>query len=191
MNCALAQIPKTFDKFNIKKEEAAKFLVEQMNIYIKEKANLLKENSELNKKATDLSFENEKLKDEILKNELKIKNNDNNALISKIEELEDLIRKYKETYSAEKTIDYEGMIVRMDLQIKEKDSLINQYKEKLDTIMKNTTFLNFDDREIVNSVSQVLKEKDNVIQNLKDKLIDKASGNFNYDDILKNKDNNV
>lgn len=191
MNCALAQIPKTFDKFNIKKEEAAKFLVEQMNIYIKEKANLLKENSELNKKATDLSFENEKLKDEILKNELKLKNNDNNALISKIEELEDLIRKYKETYSPEKTIDYEGMIVRMDLQIKEKDSLINQYKEKLDSIMKNTTFLNFDDREIVNSVSQVLKEKDNVIQNLKDKLIDKASGNFNYDDILKNKDNNV
>ena len=67
MSCALAQLPKTFDKFNIKKEEAAKFLVEQMNIYIKEKANLLKENSELNKKATDLSFENEKLKDEILK----------------------------------------------------------------------------------------------------------------------------
>ena len=57
--------------------------------------------------------------------------------------------------------------------------------------MKNTTFLNFDDREIVNSVSQVLKEKDNVIQNLKDKLIDKAAGNFNYNDILKNKDNNV
>ena len=83
------------------------------------------------------------------------------------------------------------MIVRMDLQIKEKDSLIIQYKEKLDNIMKNTTFLNFDDREIVNSVSQVLKEKDNVIQNLKDKLIDKAAGNFNYNDILKNKDNNV
>ena len=77
------------------------------------------------------------------------------------------------------------MIVRMDLQIKEKDSLIIQYKEKLDNIMKNTTFLNFDDREIVNSVSQVLKEKDNVIQNLKDKLIDKATGNFNYNDILK------
>ena len=191
MSCALAQLPKTFDKFNIKKEEAAKFLVEQMNIYIKEKANLLKENSELNKKATDLSFENEKLKDEILKNELKLKNNDNNALIGKIEELEDLIRKFKETYSPEKTIDYEGMIVRMDLQIKEKDSLIIQYKEKLDNIMKNTTFLNFDDREIVNSVSQVLKEKDNVIQNLKDKLIDKAAGNFNYNDILKNKDNNV
>ena len=129
--------------------------------------------------------------DEILKNELKLKNNDNNALIGKIEELEDLIRKFKETHSPEKTIDYEGMIVRMDLQIKEKDSLIIQYKEKLDNIMKNTTFLNFDDREIVNSVSQVLKEKDNVIQNLKDKLIDKAAGNFNYNDILKNKDNNV
>lgn len=190
MNCALAQIPKNFDKFNIKKEEAAKFLVEQMNIYIKEKANLLKENSTLNKKMTDLSFENEKLKDEILKNELKLRNNDNKELLNKIDELEDLIRKYKETYSAEKIIDYESMIVRMDLQIKEKDNLINEYKSKLDNIMKNQNFLNFDDREIVNSVSQALKDKDNVIKNLKDKLIDISSGNIN-DPLLKNKDNNI
>ena len=177
-------------KFNIKKEEAAKFLVEQMNIYIKEKANLLKENSTLNKKITDLSFENEKLKDEILKNELKLSNNDNKELLNKIDELEDLIRKYKETYSAEKIIDYESMIVRMDLQIKEKENLINEYKSKLDNVMKNQNFLNFDDREIVNSVSQALKEKDNVIKNLKDKLIDISSGNVN-DPFAKNKDNNI
>ena len=56
--------------------------------------------------------------------------------------------------------------------------------------MKNQNFLNFDDREIVNSVSQALKEKDNVIKNLKDKLIDISSGNVN-DPFAKNKDNNI
>ena len=44
--------------------------------------------------------------------------------------------------------------------------------------MKNTNVLNFDDKEIVCAVSNVLKEKDQVIQNLKNKIIDYSSGNF-------------
>ena len=42
----------------------------------------------------------------------------------------------------------------------------------MDNFLKNNTFLNFDDREVVNSVSRVLNQKDQVIQSLKNKIID-------------------
>ena len=75
-------------------------------------------------------------------------------------------------------IDYENLILRMNLQIKQKDEIIQDYKKKMDNYLKNNKILNFDDKEIVSSVSNVLKEKDQVIQNLKNKIIDYSSGNF-------------
>jgi hypothetical protein len=65
--------------------------------------------------------------------------------------------------------------------------------------MKNQNFLNFDDRQVVSSVSEVLKEKDKVIKNLKDKIIDYSSGNDQVNQELEmfmkqqqqHKDNNI
>jgi hypothetical protein len=51
------------------------------------------------------------------------------------------------------------------------------YKNKMDNFLKNNTFLNFDDREVVNSVSRVLNQKDQVIQSLKNKIIDNEINN--------------
>lgn len=198
LSCALAQVPKNFNGFNIKKEEAAKYLVEQMNACLEEKNKLLKDNTVINKKNVELSLENEKLKDEILQNEIKLKNKDVGELKAKIEELEDMVTKYKEAYNPSKILDYEDMVVRMDLQIKEKDKIIEEYKFKFDNVMKNQNFLNFDDRQVVSSVSEVLKEKDKVIKNLKDKIIDYSSGNDQVNQELEmfmkqqqHKDNNI
>ena len=163
--------------FNIKKEEAAKYLVEQMRILLGEKEHLIKENSILNKKYSELELENNKLKKEITQMELERKNGDNKALLAKIEELKDVIKKKDIMYDPEKIINYQNIILELDLKNKEKDKLIMSYKNKMDNFLKNNTFLNFDDREVVNSVSRVLNQKDQVIQSLKNKIIDNEINN--------------
>ena len=163
--------------FNIKKEEAAKFLVEQTRIILGEKEHLIKENSILNKKNSELEIENNKLNDEITQMELERKNGDNKALLAKIEELKDAIKKKDIMYEPEKIINYQNIILELDLKNKEKDKLIINYKNKMDNFLKNNTFLNFDDREVVNSVSRVLNQKDQVIQSLKNKIIDNEINN--------------
>ena len=163
--------------FNIKKEEAAKFLVEQTRILLGEKEHLIKENSILNKRNSELEVENNKLKEEITQMELDRKNGDNKALLSKIEELKDVIKKKDIMYDPEKIINYQNIILELDLKNKEKDKLIMNYKNKMDNFLKNNTFLNFDDREVVNSVSRVLNQKDQVIQSLKNKIMDNEINN--------------
>ena len=163
--------------FNIKKEEAAKYLVEQMRLLLGEKEHLIKENSILNKKYSELELENNKLKKEITQMELERKNGDNKALLAKIEELKDVIKKKDIMYDPEKIINYQNIILELDLKNKEKDKLIMSYKNKMDNFLKNNTFLNFDDREVVNSVSRVLNQKDQVIQSLKNKIIDNEINN--------------
>ena len=158
--------------FNLKKEEAAKFLVEQMNLCLEEKTNFLKENSLLRKNNTELLIENDKLKNEVTELEINKRNGDNRALLSKIDELKDVIRQKSLVYDPEKIINYENVILNLDIQNKQKDTLIQEYKNKMDNFLKNNTFLNFDDREVVNSVSRVLNQKDQVIQSLKNKIID-------------------
>jgi len=165
--------------FNIKKEEAAKYLVEQTRIIMGEKEHLIKENSILNKKNAELEIENIKLKEEITQMELDRKNGDNKALLAKIEELKDAIKKKDIMYDPEKIINYQNIILELDLKNKEKDKLIMNYKNKMDNFLKNNTFLNFDDREVVNSVSRVLNQKDQVIQSLKNKIIDNEIINEN------------
>ena len=178
LKSSLSNISKNFGPFNIQKEEAAKYLVEQMSLYIQEKSNLMKDNNFLNKRVVELNIENDKLKDEILRKDLNDNNKDVKVLREKIDELQDIIKQKDQIYDPEKMIDYENLILRMNLQIKQKDEIIQDYKNKMDNYLKNNKILNFDDKEIVSSVSNVLKEKDQVIQNLKNKIIDYSSGNF-------------
>ena len=180
LNSALSQVPSNYGNFNIKKEEAAKFLVEQMNIYIQEKSNLLRENSELNKKLNLLSIENYQLKDEILKNELNNKNNDVNVLRNRIEELEDIIKQKDLINDPNKNLDYENIILKYNWEIKEKNILIEEFKNKIEEFKKNNNnLINFNDRDVINSMSKTLKEKDDLILNLKNKIINMTSQNNN------------
>ena len=180
LNSALSQVPNNYGNFNIKKEEAAKFLVEQMNIYIQEKSNLLRENSELNKKLNLLSIENYQLKDEILKNELNNKNNDVNVLRNRIEELEDIIKQKDLINDPNKNLDYENIILKYNWEIKEKNILIEEFKNKIEEFKKNNNnLINFNDRDVINSMSKTLKEKDDLILNLKNQIINMKSQNNN------------
>ena len=163
--------------FDLKKEEAAKYLVEQMNICLGEKNHLLQANSILTKKNTELEIENNKLKKEITQIEINKRNGDTKVLLSKIEELKDVIKKKDIMYDPEKNINYQNIILDLDLKNKQKDKLIREYKNKMDNFLKNNTFLNFDDREVVNSISKVLNHKDQVIQSLKNRIIDNDINN--------------
>ena len=46
-----------------------------------------------------------------MQNEIKLKNKDVGELKAKIEELEDMVTKYKEAYNPSKILDYEDMVV--------------------------------------------------------------------------------
>ena len=150
---------------------------EQMNIFLGEKNHLLQANSILTKKNTELEIENNKLKKEITQIEINKRNGDTKVLLSKIEELKDVIKKKDIMYDPEKNINYQNIILDLDLKNKQKDKLIREYKNKMDNFLKNNTFLNFDDREVVNSISKVLNHKDQVIQSLKNRIIDNDINN--------------
>lgn len=176
---ALAQIPTCYDRFNVNKEEAARFLVHQVNLFLLEKPRLINDNAMLNKRVIDLQYQNEKLKDEICKTSVKISQMGNpNELIAKIEELQDIIIQLKEINPPESKIDYENCIRKYSIQIDNKDKLIQELKEKLDKAM-NSSNVFFDEREIINSVSQALRDKDELISKLKNQIIDVSWGTNN------------
>lgn len=175
----LAQIPTCYDRFNVNKEEAARFLVHQVNMFLLEKPRLINDNAMLNKQVIDLRYENERLKDEICKNAVKISQMGNpNELRAKIEELKDIIIQLKEVNIPDTKIDYENCMRKNAIQINNKDKLIQELKEKLEKAMNNSNVF-FDEREIVNSVSQALRDKDELITKLKNQIIDASLGNVN------------
>jgi hypothetical protein len=77
-------------------------------------------------------------------------------------------------------------------ELREKDKIIEDLKNKLkETINKNK--INFDENEIVNSVSQKLLEKDTLIQSLKEQIQPNEFKNFNesknkFEELKKTKD---
>lgn len=181
LNDALNQIPQCYDRFNINKEQAAKYLVEQVDIYLNEKANLLHENSVLNRRICDLMYENEKLKDEICINATRNLDFNSKALIEKNTELSDAIVNLQNAIDPEKKINYENTFKAMGDEINKKDQLIQELKEKLAQAMHNSNLF-FDEKEVVNSISQALKSRDDQIEQLKNKLqstsIDKTNKNI-------------
>ena len=178
LNDALNQIPQCYDRFNINKEQAAKYLVEQVDIYLNEKANLLHENSVLNRRICDLMYENEKLKDEICINATRNLDFNSKALIEKNTELSDAIVNLQNAIDPEKKINYENTFKAMGDEINKKDQLIQGLKEKLAQAMHNSNLF-FDEKEVVNSISQALKSRDDQIEQLKNKLQSTSIDNTN------------
>ena len=178
LNDALNQIPQCYDRFNINKEQAAKYLVEQVDIYLNEKANLLHENSVLNRSICDLMYENEKLKDEICINATRNLDFNSKALIEKNTELSDAIVNLQNAIDPEKKINYENTFKAMGDEINKKDQLIQELKEKLAQAMHNSNLF-FDEKEVVNSISQALKSRDDQIEQLKNKLQSTSIDNTN------------
>lgn len=178
LNDALNQIPQCYDRFNINKEQAAKYLVEQVDIYLNEKENLLHENSVLNRRICDLMYENEKLKDEICINATRNLDFNSKALIEKNTELSDAIVNLQNAIDPEKKVNYENTFKAMGDEINKKDQLIQELKEKLAQAMHNSNLF-FDEKEVVNSISQALKSRDDQIEQLKNKLQSTSIDNTN------------
>ena len=178
LNDALNQIPQCYDRFNINKEQAAKYLVEQVDIYLNEKANLLHENSVLNRRICDLMYENEKLKDEICINATRNLDFNSKALIDKNTELSDAIINLQNAIDPEKKINFENTFKSMGDEINKKDQLIQELKEKLAQAMHNSNLF-FDEKQVVNSISQALKSRDEQIEQLKNKLQSTSIDNNN------------
>ena len=180
LNEALNQIPLCYDKFNIDKEQAAIYLVNQVNLYLNEKQNLLNENEDLNRKIVDLINENDKLKNEITIIESKFSNYDMKELMERNSELEDALIQLEKANDVEKKINYEDTIKRLNKEINQKEQIIIELKEKLVKSMHNSNLF-FDEKEVVNSISQALRNRDNQIEQLKNELNErKKNDNLNF-----------
>ena len=180
LNEALNQIPLCYNNFNIDKEQAAIYLVNQVNLYLNEKQNLSNENEDLNRKIVDLINENDKLKNEITIIESKFSNYDMKELMERNSELEDALIQLEKANDVEKKINYEDTIKRLNKEINQKEQIIIELKEKLVKSMHNSNLF-FDEKEVVNSISQALRNRDNQIEQLKNELNErKKNDNLNF-----------
>ena len=179
LNEALNQIPLCYDKFSIDKEQAAKYLVNQVNLYLNEKTQILNENAILNRQIVDLINENDKLKNEITIIESKFSNYDMKELMERNSELEDALIQLEKANDVEKKINFEDTIKRLNKEINQKDQIIIELKEKLGKSMHNSNLF-FDEKEVVQSISQALRNRDNQIERLKNELNERKKNEQYY-----------
>ena len=123
--------------------------------------------------------------------EININNNSEiNKLKNKINDMENIVEKLKIINKNNKYIsDYNYLkesFVNLLNELKSKERVIQDLQNKLkSTIERNNT--NFDENQIVNSISLKLKEKDNIIQNLKHQI--NSTKNFDIEDSRQKIDN--
>ena len=181
---SLNKLSEIFDTNN--KEEAAKYLVEQINEYMIENQKLISENSKLNTQILELQsilnaeYKSDKLKTkqnfnnfELDESNIEMNANNNseiNKLKNKIYEMESIVEKLKNINKNNKyENDYNYLkdsFVNILNELKQKEKLVQDLQMKLkDVIQRNNN--NFDENQIVTSLSQKLKEKDNIIQKMK------------------------
>ncbi len=167
---ALKKIPECFNNFDINKEKAANYLVNQVNEYLNEKNILLNELSILNKKNFDLKNENIKLKKGICDlssfyNDFSIK-----SLEEKNSELKDALINLNNILNAEKKVNLENIIKELEKNILNKDKIIQELKEKILEFSNNKENLCINEKDFVNSISNALKNRDEKIDELEFKL---------------------
>ena len=194
---SLNKLSEIFDTNN--KEEAAKYLVEQINEYMIENQKLISENSKLNTQILELQsilnaeYKSDKLKTkqnfnnfELDESNIEMNANNNseiNKLKNKIYEMESIVEKLKNINKNNKyENDYNHLkdsFVNILNELKQKEKLVQDLQMKLkDVIQRNNN--NFDGNQIVTSLSQKLKEKDNIIQKMKNHV--NAEKNMDVED---------
>ena len=183
---SLNKMSEIFESNN--KEEAAKYLVEQINEYMMENQKLISENSKLNTQILELQSiinaeYNNKLKNkqnfntyEFNESNLEMNpynNSEINKLKNKINEMENIVERLKNINKNNKfENDYKYLkesFVNILNELKKKDKLVQDLQIKLKDVIKRNNN-NFDENQIVSSISQKLKEKDNIIENLKNQI---------------------
>jgi len=183
---ALNKITELFESNN--KEEAAKYLVEQINEYMLENQKLMSENAKLNTQNLELQslLNAEQQNNSLLNNNNNNKNNiseldtennlsnnyEINSLKNRIDGLENMVENLKTINNNKLNNENNNLreaFVNVLNELKSKENTVEELQNELkDTIKRNN--MNFDDNQIVNSISQKLKEKDNTIQNLENNI---------------------
>ena len=177
---ALNKITELFESNN--KEEAAKYLVEQINEYMLENQKLMSENAKLNTQNLELQSllnaeqQNNSLLNNNNKNNISVLESENNVsndyeinnLKNRIDGLENIVENLKTINNNKLNNENNNLreaFVNVLNELKNKENTVEELQNELkDTIKRNN--MNFDDNQIVNSISQKFKEKDNTIQNL-------------------------
>ena len=181
---ALNKITELFESNN--KEEAAKYLVEQINEYMLENQKLMSENAKLNTQNLELQSllnaeqQNNSLLNNNNKNNISVLESENNVsndyeinnLKNRIDGLENIVENLKTINNNKLNNENNNLreaFVNVLNELKNKENTVEELQNELkDTIKRNN--MNFDDNQIVNSFSQKLKEKDNKIQNLENNI---------------------
>ena len=179
---SLNKLSEIFENNN--KEEAAKYLIDQINEYMLENQKLYSENAKLNTQILELhslfdnKYKNIEMKKYINESDESIQinrknNNEINNLMNKLNNMENIVSKLNIINSNNKYeykyIQLKESFINVLNELKTKDKVIKDLQNKLkDVIQRNN--INFDQNQIVDSVSQKLKEKDNIIQNLKNQV---------------------
>ena len=132
LNNALNQIPQLYNDFNIDKENAAKFLVKEVNIYLNEKSIMMNEIKEYKNTIVELMGENERLKDELCS--ISSKYNDFNVkeLIEKIKQLEDSLVEMEHINDINKNLNYEKIISNLNKELNEYKNTNNEMNQKIE-----------------------------------------------------------
>jgi len=132
LNNALAQIPALYNDFNVDKENAAKFLVKEVNIYLNEKNLMMNEIKDYKNNIVELMGENERLKDELC--QISTKYNDFNVkdLIEKLKQFEDSLVEMEHINDINKNLNYEKIISNLNKELNEYKNANNELKQKID-----------------------------------------------------------
>ena len=159
INELIQNFPNKISSFNIQKEEAAKFLVEQVSSYIKEKETLLSENSRYNTTIKQLTIQNEQLKSEL--------DNVNNTYQKEINDLHNEIEQLNNRNNYIPNTQIEKYLLDIQNSASQKDKQIELLQRKLNQYSNPSTF---DQKEIVEKMSNELSLKDREIYNLRKNL---------------------
>ena len=135
LNNALLQIPMCYNDFNVDKENAAKFLVKEVNLYLNEKKELMDEIKSYKKNIVELINENDRLKDEICQISTKFQDLNVKQLVEKNKQLEDSLFEMKQINDVNKLIDYENVILSLNKEITDYKATIDELNHKIKMFM--------------------------------------------------------
>ena len=135
LNNALVQIPQCYNDFNVDKENAAKFLVKEVNLYLNEKKELLDEIKLNKRQIVELMNENDRLKDEICQISTKLQDLNVKGLIEKNKQLEDSLFEMKQLNDASKAIEYENIILSLNKEISDYKNTVDELNQKFRTFI--------------------------------------------------------
>lgn len=174
LNDILQDFPKKIAAFNMQKESAAKFLVDQMNVYIEEKKTFIERLTELENENKQLLIENEKLRNKL--------NNVETVYHNHIEEMNSHIDYISNKNNSIPHNDMTMCLMQIQNKVHEKNIEIQNLQNKLSkyktvaqheqNIFSETLSKEFDNKNIVNTMSKELYDRDVQIHNLRQKLFE-------------------